>query len=344
MQLNGLRHLSIAASAAAALLLFPSLARAESCEAALQFDTVSLQQNYLAKLALLNVVNQSNYEETKQNFGASVPGYFSGSFDDFAKKRNEFQQTLSVDQTVQFDSNYYQRVLSPAGAKAFAECMASKNGAALVAYIATGQRSSTVAITVRRNVPGNNRIKVSLAAPDYIKVLSGEFELSAGSAKTVFVQAPLDKPFLLVVNATDAGNGADYTVPPLEMPPYVQVVAQRQFATVTGTAVCGAGGHGSTSANYQPTDVYMNAQTGYRMLPDTLRITARRIVGGPGLSRDPLFLWDKRPAGSPEPVVMVGHPTQCDGMSGHTQGHTAYDFAVDSYRDVTTVIRPPVTP
>jgi hypothetical protein len=322
----------------------PSQARAESCEAALQFDTVSLQQNYLAKLALLNVVNQSNYEETKQNLGASVPGYFTGSFDDFAKKRNDFQQTLSIDQTAQFDSNYYQRVLSPTGAKAFADCMAHKTGAPLVAYIATGQRSSTVAITIRSNAPGTNKIKVSLAAPDYIKILSGDFELAAASAKTVFVQAPLDKPFLVAVNATDGSNGADYTVPPLEMPPYVQVVSNREFASVTGTAVCGAGGFGSTAANYQPTDVYMNAPTGYRMLPDTLRITARRVVGGPGLSRDPIFVWTKQPSGSAEPVVMIGHPTQCDGVSGHTQGHTAYDFAVDSYRDVTRIVKPSSTP
>lgn len=316
-----------------------SPAWAESCEAALQFDNVSLQQNYLAKLALLNVVNQSNYEETKRNFAASVPGYFGGSFDDFAKKRNDFQQSLSIDQTVQFDSNYVQRVLSPAGAKAFSDCMAAKSRAPLVAYISSGQRSSVVAVAVRNNAAGRNNMKVSISAPDYIKVLSGEFELSPGSAKTVFLQAPLDKPFIAVVNASDAVSGAGYTVDPLEMPPYVQIRSQREFATVTGTAVCGAGGFGSTAANYQPTDVYMNAQTGYRMLPDTLRITARKVIGGPGLSRDPIFVWEHRPAGSTEPLVMVGHPTQCDGLSGDTQGHTAYDFAVDSYHDVLTVVK-----
>lgn len=334
-----LKRGALIAAGLAALVGAPSNAWATSCEAALQFDTVSVQQNYLAKLAVLNVVTQSNYEETKQNFGATVPGYFGGSFEDFAKKRSEFQQSLSIDQTVQFDSNYVQRVLSPAGAKAFSECVAIQTGAPLVAYISSGQRSTVVAVTVRRNAPGNNKVKVSISAPDYIKVLSGEFELTAGSAKTIFLQAPLDKPFIVAINASDAANGADYTVAPLEMPPYVQIVSRREFATVTGTAVCGAGGFGSTAANYQPTDVYMNAQTGYHMLPDTLRITARRVVGGPGLSRDPVFVWDRRPAGSAEPVVMVGHPTQCDGNSGHTQGHTAYDFAVDSYHEVLTVVR-----
>lgn len=339
MNASNLKRKMLIAAGLTASVCAPSQAWATSCEAALQFDTVSLQQNYLAKLAVLNVVNQSNYEETKQNFGATVPGYFGGSFEDFAKKRSDFQQSLSIDQTVQFDSNYVQRVLSPAGAKAFSECVASQSGADLVAYVSSGQRSPVVAVTVRSYRAGTNKIKVSISAPDYIKVNSGEFELSAGSAKTVFLQAPLDKPFIVAINASDAVNGADYTVAPLEMPPYVQIVSRREFATVTGTAVCGAGGHGSTAANYQPTDVYMNAQTGYHMLPDTLRITARRVVGGPGLSHDPVFVWDRRPAGSAEPVVMVGHPTQCEGASGHTQGHTAYDFAVNSYHDVLTVVR-----
>ena len=339
MRTLNLKRPSLIVIGLAAFAGAPQQAWATSCEAALQFDTVSVQQNYLGKLAVLNVVTQSNYEETKQNFGASVPGYFGGSFEDFAKKRSELQQSLSIDQTVQFDSNYVQRVLSPAGAKAFSDCVAIQTGAPLVAYISSGQRSPVVAVTVRRYAPGNNKVKVSISAPDYITVNSGEFELSSGSAKTVFLQAPLDKPFIAVVNASDAANGADYTVDPLEMPPYVQIVSKRVFATVTGTAVCGAGGFGSTAANYQPTDVYMNALTGYRMLPDTLRITARRVVGGPGLSRDPIFVWERRPAGSAEPVVMVGHPTQCDGNSGHTQGHTAYDFAVDSYHDVFTVVR-----
>ena len=338
MNLSVAKRAAFTAAGVLALAGAPSHASAASCEAALQFDTVSLQQNYLAKLALLNQVTQSNYEETKQNFAASVPGYFGGSFDDFAKKRNEFQQSLSIDQTVQFDSNYVQRVLSPAGAKAFSDCIAKQTGAPLVAYISSGQRSPVVAVTIRRYTPGNT-IKVSISAPDYIKVLSGEFDLTAASAKTVFLQAPLDKPFIAAVNASDAVTGASYTVDPLEMPPYVQVRSRRESATVTGTAVCGAGGHGSTAANYQPTDVYMTAQTGYRMLPDTLRITARRVVGGPGLSRDPVFVWERRPAGSTEPLVMVGHPTQCDGSSGHTQGHTAYDFAVDSYREVLTVVK-----
>lgn len=339
MNLSEVKRAAFIVASVLTLAGAPSPAWAASCEAALQFDTVSLQQNYLAKLALLNQVTRSNYEETKQSFAASVPGYFTGSFDDFAEKRNEFQQSLSIDQTVQFDSNYVQRVLSPAGAKAFSDCVVAQTNPALAAYISSGQRSPIVAVTIRRNAPGNTPIKVSVSAPDYIKVLSGEFDLTAASAKTVFLQAPLDKPFIAVVNASDAVTGADYTVAPLEMPPYVQILARREFATVTGTAVCGAGGHGSTAANYHPTDVYLNAQTGYRIQPDTLRITARRVVGGPGLSRDPVFVWERRPAGSSEPVAMVGHPTQCDGASGHTQGHTAYDFAVDSYHDVLTVVR-----
>lgn len=334
MTKHSLGLLATAIAASGLLCATPAMAQNENCEAALQFDTVSLQQNYLAKLALLNVVTQSNYEEAKKNYAASVPGYFGGSFDDFSKKRSELSQSLSIDQTTQFDSTYVQRVLSPTGAKAFAECMATKNGYPLVAWISSGQRSPTVAITIRRNVPGNGKIRISVAAPDYIKVMSGEFDLTAASAKTIFLQAPLDKPFLVAINGSDATTGADYTVPPIEMPPFVQLVSRREYAAVTGTAVCGAGGHGSTAGNYAPTDVYLSAKSGYRLLPSTLRITGRRVVGGPGLSRDPVFVWQNQPSGSSEPSVMIGHPTQCDGNSGHTQGHTAYDFTLDSYREV----------
>ncbi len=331
--------LAIAIAAAGLLNAAPTMAQSENCEAALQFDTVSLQQNYLAKLALLNVVTQSNYEEAKKNYSASVPGYFGGSFDDFAKKRSELTQSLSIDQTTQFDSTYVQRVLSPTGAEAFAKCIATKNGYPLVAWIASGQRSPSVAITIRRNAPGNSKIRISVSAPDYIKVMNPEFDLTAASAKTIFVQAPLDKPFLLAINGSDAMTGADYTVPPIEMPPFVQLVSRREYAAVTGRAVCGAGGHGSTTANYSPTDVYLSAQTGYRLLPATLRITGRAVIGGPGLVRDPEFEWRSQPNGSSEPNVLIGHPKQCEGNSGHTQGHTAYDFSVDSYREVISKVK-----
>lgn len=314
-------------------------AQTVNCEAALQFDTTVIEQNYLGRLAILNVVNSSNFEEAQKNYGAKIPGYFDGNFSEFSQKRAEFSQTLNVDQSIKSDSTYVQRVLSPAGAKAFADCLARTSGDPFVAWISSGQRSTSVAVSIRNGRAGNGGVKVTFDLPDYIKSFSSPFELSNGSTKTIIFQAPLDKPFLVILNAEDATTTAAYTVPPLEMAPYVQMVSKKEYATVRGVAVCGAGGHGSTAGNYAPTDVYLTAANGYRLLPDTLTITGRSVIGGPGLSRDPVFVWDKRPADTSFPTTMVGHPTQCEGNSGHTQGHTAYDFEVNSFREVVTKVQ-----
>lgn len=312
----------------------PAFAQSVNCEAALQFDSTVIEQNYLGKLSIMNVINQSNFEEAKKNYGAKIPGYFDGTFSDFSQKRSEFSQSLNIDQSVKSDTTYVQRVLSPAGAKAFAECVAKTTGEPLVAWISSGQRSPNVAVAIRNGRAGNGSVKVSFDMPGHITASTDQLELSNGSTRTVIFQSPLEKPFLVVINADDSANSASYSVPPLEMPPYVQMVSKREYQAVRGTAICGAGGFGNTAGNYSPTDGYLNALSGYRLLPETLSIVSRKVIGGPGLSGDPVFIWTNKPTGASNPTAMVGHPTQCNGNSPHTQGHTAYDFEVSSFRDV----------
>lgn len=70
----------------------------QNCDNVLTTYTISvLNTETRSKLAWMNLVSQTNYEEKKQKASAIIPGYFSGDYASFEKKRSELYQ----------EQNYY---------------------------------------------------------------------------------------------------------------------------------------------------------------------------------------------------------------------------------------------
>lgn len=310
--------------------LLPSAAFAadgiSACAAALQFDTTIVEQNYLAKLSILNVVTSSNYEESKKNYGASIPGYFGGNFDDFQKKRADITQTLALDSSISSQSNFFQRVLSPAGAKAYSDCVAAVTPAPLRAYISSGQRSEFVAVTVVSGGTGNSMIKLDIIFPDYIQRLTNPKVLTAGSSQTLLFKSPVNRPFLVIFNGEEATSGTSYSPTTIEMPAYVEYRLVNSYRELTSKGVCGAGGGGSTAGSPLRESVYFSAPSGYKLMPETLILSERRVTGLNNAG-DPSWAWTKQP-NSDRPDTMRGDPSPCDGVSPHTQSRVEYHFNI----------------
>ncbi|MCX7360149.1 MAG: hypothetical protein NT015_18670 [Alphaproteobacteria bacterium] len=300
-------------------------AQPNNCSSVIQYDTTVLQTNYAAMLTVLNTVTQSNYQQSKQDLGASIPGYFDGSFSDFEQRRSELRSSFSQQQLTTFSQNLYQRLVSPQSARMYEYCMrGTQNFSAWVS--STGITNNRVAVTVRNNIPGTGRITYSVtgASP-----MNQPTALTSGSEETLYFNAPKNQDFFLVINARN--GDASFSVPPIELPAYIEYRRVAETRTVTGTGRCGAGCQGNTSGCQLHRDAVLAAPSGYTLSPSTRYLSSRTTVGGPGINIDPQWTWVSTPAG-PTPNNMVGTPGVCDGMSPHTQGITDYQFSIEAVR------------
>ena len=251
-----------------------------SCAETLQFDQTEINQNFAAKLAVLDLVNQSNYEQFKKNSAVTVLGYFDGQYSEFLEKREEFRRSFKLDASSELSTNFFQRTLSPTGVEAYAECVAAVSKLPLAAYVSSGLRSEYVGVTVISNLAGTSKLKLLVVAPDYIKKISEDPQpLKSGSRTTMFFKAPLGKPFLVAVNGVDEVSGASYSSEPLELPPYVEYKETSSFRDYTAIGRCGAGGQGSTTGSPLRQSVYFAADVGYKLMPETLTLKSKTNGG-----------------------------------------------------------------
>lgn len=313
--------------ALAALFSSPALAQAGRCTETLQYDTKIMERNVAAQMSVFNTINASNYSQMKTNLGASFPGYFGGTFDQFNEQRNQLNSQFSQSARSQISEKLYQRVVSATGARNYALCIQA--GAPLSAWVSsTGVLDNRIAVTVHNGQAGNSLMTytVSGATP-----LNPPEPLSSGSDQTLFFTSPRSADFFLVINGRNAQTNASYTVPPIEMPAYVAYERKPEPREVSGTGRCGAGCQGNTSACPIRNPASLAAPAGFTLLPDTLRQTGRTTVPGtPGINIDPPWTWTKTP--NDAPVVMTGTPGACDGASPHTQGAVDYQFSVQAVR------------
>jgi hypothetical protein len=313
-----------------------------NCEAALQYDVTAISQNVIAKISVLNTVNSSNYEESKQKFGVSIPGYFGGSFSDFSSKRQSLVSSLSSQRATYSQSNFFQRLLSPAGAKAFSECVAQQSNALVTAWISSGQRTDYVTVTIKKNSAGSGNINFTVTAIDGVvqQGQSGTTQtLSTNSTQTLLFKSPKSAQFLIVINATDAGSGASGSVT-VEMPPYVEYRMQRSFQSLTAIGMCGAGGNGSTAGSPMRSNANFAAPAGYALDPSSVHLVKREKPSGwqYGLARDPQFTWTRLPEDAEFPRTMVGTPGPCEGENGHTQGRVDFTWEIQAFIDTAVLV------
>lgn len=87
-----------------------------ACEDLIQFDVAAVTSSITNEYAMLQFINQQNYEETKKTYRADFPEYFSGSYDDFKLQRNELTKLFIAAGYISQQSSSYRRTLSAASA------------------------------------------------------------------------------------------------------------------------------------------------------------------------------------------------------------------------------------
>lgn len=279
------------------------------CEKLIQFNTNAISRDYATRFAALKFVNQDNYEEMKQKYGAEVPDYFSGSYDEFKTKRNQLTSLFVAAGYSSLQESYYQHSLSPEGAKAYAICMAEKSNKPIAAWIES-ITDDRIAIGVRCGLRAGAEVTLNIFGAQPINPPT---PLGAGAVQFLLFEYNSKKDFIVIMNSVEGADGISIVLPKVR-----NFEIRKERKEISGTMTCGAGCHGNSSGCYQFTDVILAADPDFYLLPETLREINRRVLGGPGI-RQVLFTWVEDKVGG-QVRRLIGHPHSVDGQSGDTQG------------------------
>jgi hypothetical protein len=78
------------------------------------------QENYVF---FFDLVTRDNYQQMQTSIGATVPGYFDGSYDQFSQKRDNYKKQIQLVTQDKYSRDYAISTLSETGLKAYTACL-----------------------------------------------------------------------------------------------------------------------------------------------------------------------------------------------------------------------------
>lgn len=259
------------------ILCFASFAVwAESdCDAVLvQRNVTNVEENSYYRMAWMQLIDRENYEEVKRDADASIADWFSGSYEDFAKKRASFKSESRFELTTDTSRSLMQSLLDSGAVSAWESCMTSRGF-----YHRVGRITPTeVQLVLYFDPPaGINTIKsLSTDLPAFVKSASLRNTKKMGRGKKTFVlRRSKNLDFMAAITGlagTDGEYGTTFFIPaafklgpdqPLGKAPVVRASgagecdASLTYATgnarreirLEGTATALSGGYGTVGVN-----------------------------------------------------------------------------------------------
>lgn len=306
-----------------------------ACEDLIQFDVTAVTSNITNQYAMLQFVNQQNYEETKTNLGADFPDYFSGSYDEFKLRRNELTKLFIAAGYNNQQTSSYRRTLSAASADAYGKCLAENSRKPISAWI--GEVSSDkIAVTLRNGSRENVKYEVVGATP-----LNSHGRLQDGGSQILMFAYDPNKDFMVAFNSIgDTSGDADTTLVELERIRHFEV--RKSQKELIASFTCGAGCQRDQDGCRISTDAEFVADQDYYLLYDTRRVISTEVIGGsPGLMRYDLQ-WIVDSSAGPKPRRIIAHPANMHGNSGDTQGIIKVTCSIIAEREYIVEVVPPV--
>lgn len=179
------------------------------CDAVLATASLTkIHESLSLKLAWLRVIDESNYEKYKKDFAATIPGYFDGTYNDFAEKRKSLFTSESYDLSISSARDVLMTAVPPEAIAAWSDCIAI-NYAGLHKWIRIVS-DETAVITLRWSPPAG----LGPLRSTELKVVGGQVLSDAFSPNEAFVgQVDLlikrDSPHTAVTGVASGLAGPD---------------------------------------------------------------------------------------------------------------------------------------
>lgn len=217
------------------------------CEELIQFDVEAVTSNLSNRYTMLQYVSAQNYESLKQQYAASFPEYFSGSYDQFKQQRNELTKLFIAAGYTDIQTSTYRRTLSATSAAAYAACLA-QNSNKLISGWVEAYNDNKIFVAIRNG----RREDVSYTVIGG-KPLAGGDKLVGGGTQTLAFDYDPGQHFLVAFNAIgDSSKEMGSTIVELERERHFEIRTTQKELSATFT--CGAGGYNSNERNRISTD------------------------------------------------------------------------------------------
>ncbi len=296
----------------------------DQCKATLTFDSEVTNTDYLAITSILSLVNRENYDEAKTKWAATIPEYFTGSFDDFKIQRSKLTALFSEINFASMSAQHFKRALSPAAAKNYASCIAAEQNDPIVAWVEKYD-DKFVHITTQNRMTD---VKVRCKVVGSIQPVDSASELVTGASEIlVFPWVPRDG-ITISMNVKNVSTDNTLKGVVIQIPPVIYFQKRQEIRKKSVTIRAGAGGDGSTAGSPAYGTGVISADLGFSIRTETLTRTPDDWVGGllPTFAWVPIQLNDKV-------VRYEGRVTHAEADNGDTQRNVDYTFTVDTIRE-----------
>lgn len=314
------------------------------CDKLVQFDTVAMSSSMATLYSALQFINQENYASVKTGAAANVPGYFDGSYDQFKTQRNKLSSLFQSSGFTSLSSDYYRHSLSPAGAEAYARCVAEQSGLPISAWIAQrtddrlilSVRAGIVGTTVNFEIvgaqPQSGGKKVTLppgADPD----TRDNYELNGGGSTGFIFEHDKRKSFLIVINATVKELKGAQSSTTVYLPAVREFEIRKEVRAITGTCMVAAGCQGNTSLCRLTSICTLMAPDGFHLDPASLQKVSEIMVGPYGVNQYRVGWANAEVGGVIRSMIGTPDPSSIDGANGDTQGRLDITYTVNAIRE-----------
>jgi hypothetical protein len=153
------------------------------CQQLIQFDTIQTSDEMGNMYSILELVNESNFENAKTNLGAKFAEYFTGNYSQFSEKRSDLRKMFSKNGISFSKSDYYHHVLSKESARIYAECIARTTSKPISAWVEAIMEDEIV-IGIKNGLSGNSDIVYEIIGEN-IKAAPKDNKLTSGSVKNI---------------------------------------------------------------------------------------------------------------------------------------------------------------
>lgn len=296
----------------------------EDCKETLTFDNEVTSVDYLAISSILSLVNRENYDEAKTNWSATIPEYFTGTFDEFKVARSKLTTLFSEINFLSLSSQHFRRVLSPDAAKNYAACVAARANDPIVTWVE--RHDDNFVHVATRNLMTD--VKVLCKVVGAAQPVDSPSELVTGASENlVFPWIPRNG-LTVSINVKNVATGNTLKGVSIQIPPVIYFEKRQEIRKKSVVIHAGAGGDGSTAGSPAYGTGAIAADPGFSIRTETLTRTPADWEGGllPTFAWVAIQLFDKI-------VRYEGRVIHAEADNGDTQRNVDYSFTVDTIRE-----------
>ena len=238
----------------------------EDCKDTLTFDTETAKTDFMSQMSILSLVTADNYEEAKQKWSATVPGYFDGDYDSFMRKKSHLSDMFALSDIKISHGEYFRRALSPDSRANYAACMASKDNLPIAAWVDSFD-NTTIVVKV-----SNKMVDTSVDITVVGNPQPSEPPARLGTNADQALEFPWDPKAgsTITFNVKNAATGNQLRSTTVAVPPVRKIEQRTEYKTLTTTVDLGAGADGSTAGRQIKVGRPFVALPSFSILPETV--------------------------------------------------------------------------